>query len=68
VAARADNPAHPPAFDQAVLAKLACPACLGDLHLEGAHLSCIACRRSYAIVDGIPVLIIDRADRPNEER
>jgi uncharacterized protein YbaR (Trm112 family) len=45
-----------------VLAQLACPACFGDLRLEGAHLVCIACRRAYAIVDGIPVLIIERAE------
>jgi uncharacterized protein YbaR (Trm112 family) len=62
VAARADKPAHPPAFDPAVLAQLACPACFGDLRLEGPRLVCIACRRAYAIVDGIPVLIVERAE------
>jgi len=72
VSARADKPAHPPALDPAVLAQLACPACFGDLRLEessldGARLLCIACRRAYAIVDGIPVLIIERAEAPGGE-
>jgi len=55
-----------------VLAQLACPACFGDLRLEesrldGARLVYIACRRAYAIVDGIPVLIIERAEGPGGE-
>jgi len=62
VAARADKPAHPPAFDPAVLVQLACPACFRDLRLEGARLVCIACRRAYPIVDGTPVLIVERAE------
>jgi uncharacterized protein YbaR (Trm112 family) len=49
-------------FDPAVLAQLACPACIGNLRLEGTRLVCIACRRAYAIVDGIPVLIVERAE------
>ncbi|MGA2341129.1 MAG: Trm112 family protein [Terracidiphilus sp.] len=72
MSARADKPAHPPALDPAVLAQLACPACFGDLRLEesrldGARLVCNACRRAYAIVDGIPVLIIERAEGPGGE-
>jgi uncharacterized protein YbaR (Trm112 family) len=41
---------------------LACPACFGSLRLDGAHLKCAACRRAYPIVDGIPVLIAERAE------
>jgi uncharacterized protein len=67
VAARADKPAHPPAFDPAVLAQLACPACYGDLQFDGARIVCIACRRTYPVVDGIPVLIIERAERTGVE-
>ena len=43
--------------------ELACPACFGDLRLEGAHLVCAVCGRAYPIVDDIPVLIADRAER-----
>ncbi len=49
------------AFDPAILAQLACPACRGDLSLEASHLDCEACGRSYPIVDGIPVLIAEPA-------
>jgi uncharacterized protein YbaR (Trm112 family) len=44
--------------------QLACPACHGDLRLEGARLVCGGCRRAYPIVDGIPVLIAGRAQEP----
>jgi uncharacterized protein YbaR (Trm112 family) len=49
-------------FDENVLNQLACPACRGELRQENARLVCIVCRRAYPIVDGIPVLIIDRAE------
>jgi len=62
VAARTDKPALPSALDPALLAQLACPACYGDLRLEGAHLVCIACHRAYPIVDGIPALIVEQAE------
>jgi uncharacterized protein YbaR (Trm112 family) len=57
-------PAQPnPQFllDQAVLGQLACPACLGALRQDGAHLACAGCGRAYPVVDGIPVLIAERA-------
>ncbi len=57
-----DKPAHPLIFDPSILAFLACPACYGDLRLDDARLMCTACRRAYPIVDGIPVLIIERAE------
>jgi len=49
-------------FDPAVLSQLACPACLGGLRLEGARLVCASCGRVYPVVDGIPVLIAERAE------
>jgi uncharacterized protein YbaR (Trm112 family) len=58
---------NPAAFDPAVLAQLACPACLGDLRLQEISLVCAGCGRAYPIVEGIPVLIVERAaaeDRP----
>jgi uncharacterized protein YbaR (Trm112 family) len=56
----------PPAFDSATLDTLACPACLGTLRQKDSRLACAACGRSYPVVDGIPVLIVDRAENlPN---
>jgi len=51
-------------FDTSVLDALACPACLGDLRMEAARLLCAGCGRSYPIVEGIPVLIVGRAESP----
>jgi hypothetical protein len=55
------DPVRPLAFDPSILDQLACPACLGNLRLEANRLLCQACSRAYPIVDGIPVLIPDRA-------
>ena len=57
----------PVQFDRAIVSQLACPACYGDLRHEaanpgGAHLVCTACGRAYPIIDGIPVLIVERAE------
>jgi len=49
-------------FDVSVLDQLACPACLGDLRLDGDRLLCLSCHRTYPIVDGIPVLTAERAE------
>jgi uncharacterized protein YbaR (Trm112 family) len=59
-----------------VLGTIVCPACHGRLELhpltrtplatdtpplpEG-HIRCVACRKSYPIEDGIPVLLVERA-------
>jgi len=51
-------------FDEAVVSQLACPACAGDLRLATSHLVCIACQRAYPVIDGIPVLIKERAVQP----
>ena len=49
-------------LDDSTVSELACPACTGDLHLEPAHLLCLTCGRAYPVIDGIPVLIADRAE------
>jgi hypothetical protein len=51
-------------FDNSVISQLACPACVGDLRLDASHLRCVVCSRAYPVVDGIPVLIVDRAELP----
>jgi uncharacterized protein YbaR (Trm112 family) len=40
---------------------LACPVCFGALQFPGAEVVCAACGHSYPVVDGIPVLIAERA-------
>lgn len=51
-------------FDETILEQLACPACRGGLLLAGAGLKCARCGRVYPVVDGIPVLIGERAEAP----
>jgi uncharacterized protein YbaR (Trm112 family) len=48
-------------LDARTLDLLACPACVGELRLDGDRLLCAGCGRTYPIVDGIPVLIAERA-------
>jgi len=55
------DPATNPAFDASILSQLACPVCLGALSHDESRLLCVTCGRAYPIVDGIPVLIADRA-------
>jgi uncharacterized protein YbaR (Trm112 family) len=40
---------------------LVCPVCHQRLQLEGGAIRCLGCGRRYPIVDGIPVLLEDRA-------
>jgi len=62
----AADPKRNLSFDATILDQLACPACLGELRLDGDRLTCVGCGRSYPIVDGIPVLIADRAVEPSQ--
>jgi len=52
---------------QPALTMLACPACRETLAIREdvvpPAVGCTGCRRLYPIVDGIPVLIVERAFR-----
>jgi uncharacterized protein YbaR (Trm112 family) len=61
-----DNPTRPFQIDAAVLDLLACPVCLGGLRIDEDRLACLVCGRVYPIVDGIPVLIAERAAEPSQ--
>ena len=48
---------------------LACPACKGEIEYIEAQqkLVCLGeCKRRYPIRDGIPVMLIDEAELPEE--
>jgi uncharacterized protein YbaR (Trm112 family) len=44
---------------------LACPVCHAALGFDAESVVCSSCGRIYPIVDGIPVLIADRAVGPD---
>ena len=48
-----------------LLSILVCPACKGDLVYEESlqRLTCNACRLRYRIVDDIPVMLVEEAER-----
>jgi LSD1 subclass zinc finger protein len=48
-----------------LLAILVCPACRNDLIYDAAAstLTCQHCRLRYKVVDDIPVLLIDEAEK-----
>jgi uncharacterized protein YbaR (Trm112 family) len=55
------DPAHKPALQQSDLKWLVCPVCHESLALDAPLVRCDGCDRRYPIVDGIPVLLADRA-------
>ena len=48
-----------------LLAILVCPACEGDLQYDASALSltCPACRLRYKVVDDIPVMLVEEAEK-----
>jgi uncharacterized protein len=50
-------------IDAALLAILACPACQSDVKLEENKIVCVKCGRKYPIKDGIPVMLVDEAEK-----
>ncbi|HDL18223.1 MAG TPA: Trm112 family protein [Bacteroidetes bacterium] len=53
------------ALNKELLDILACPKCKGDLEYdrENEKLTCNNCRLKYAIIDDIPNMLIDEAER-----
>ncbi len=55
-------------IDKKLLDILACPACKGEIEYDEKNekLICQECGRRYPIRDGIPVMLIDEAELPEE--
>lgn len=51
-------------IDPDLLDILACPACRAGVRLEGDRIVCSSCALRYPVRDGIPILLIDEADKP----
>lgn len=52
-------------IDQELLRILACPKCKGDLEVdpERSRLICRKCLLGYPVKDGIPIMLIEEAER-----
>lgn len=55
-------------IDKELLDILACPACKADVRLEGDRIVCQKCGRRYPVKDDIPIMLIDEAELPGEQR
>jgi len=53
-------------IDKELLEILACPACKSDVKLEKDKIVCqnSGCGLRYSIKDGIPIMLIDEAEKP----
>lgn len=53
-------------IDKELLEILVCPACKGEVKLSNDKLICTnpSCGLRYPIRDGIPVMLIDEAEKP----
>lgn len=54
-------------IDKELLNILACPVCKAGVRIEGDRLICTSCGRRYPVRDGIPVMLVDEAELPEEE-
>lgn len=55
-------------IDKELLDILACPLCKADVKLEGDRLVCTKCGRRYPIKDDIPIMLIDEAELPGDDK
>ena len=50
-------------IDKELLEILACPACKGDVVHRDERIVCTGCGRKYPIQNGIPVMLIEKAEK-----
>ena len=55
-------------IDDELLKILACPSCKTDVILQENKIVCTQCGRKYPIKDGIPVMLIEEAQRDEETK
>ena len=57
-------------IEKGLLEVLACPACKSAVKSEGEKVVCTDsnCGLLYPVRDGIPVMLIEEAEKPDQER
>lgn len=55
-------------IDTKLLEILACPVCKGDVEYDAKNekIICTDCGRKYPVLDGIPVMLVDEAESPQQ--
>lgn len=48
-------------IDSDLLSLLVCPVDHSDVAEDADRLRCVECGRAYSVVDGIPVMLVDRS-------
>lgn len=55
-------------IDKELLEILACPLCKTEVKLKNNKIVCVNCGRRYPIKDGIPVMLVDEAELPEDKK
>ena len=55
-------------IDDELLRILACPSCKSDVKLRENKIVCTGCGLKYPIKDGIPIMLIEEAQKDNEKK
>ena len=55
-------------IDKELLEILACPVCKTGVTEEDEHLVCGECGRRYPIRDGIPIMLVNEAQQPQDKK
>ena len=50
-------------IDKELLEILACPACKGEVKQQEERIICIQCGLKYPLQDGIPIMLVDKAEK-----
>ena len=50
-------------IDKKLLDILACPACKSAVKLQEGKIVCLTCGLKYPVKDGIPIMLIDEAEK-----
>ena len=50
-------------IDKELISILACPACKGNVEQQDQRIVCVECGRRYPIKEGVPVMLVDQAEK-----